>query len=109
MTADRARRWNPHLNGSMTEHYRARFPRGCRVTLDVATLAAAHLNVVPPYTGTVTGYARYFAALWIQLDDRKRPQKFRVRYVRRLEDRPPHARCTRAPAAEADAVALVAR
>src|SRR5438046_2313548 len=23
MTADRARRWNPHLNGSMTEHYRA--------------------------------------------------------------------------------------
>lgn len=50
----------------MREDWRAAFPRGCRVRLDLAALEAWRqrwqrrwrVRIKPPYTGYVTGYAR---------------------------------------------------
>jgi hypothetical protein len=70
----------------MNDHWRAAFPRGCRVVLDLEALAAATLPAWASATGTVLGYSRDRDVLWIQFDGRTSRKSYHVRFVRRLEE-----------------------
>ena len=63
---------------------RARFPRGCRVTLDLAALAALGIHYATPVQGTVRGYSRPGDLLWIQVDGRKSRRCVSPHVVQRL-------------------------
>jgi len=66
------------------EDLRARFPRGCRIALDLAALAVAGIHYATPVHGTVRGYSRPGDLLWVQLDGRKSRLCFSPHFVRRL-------------------------
>jgi hypothetical protein len=70
----------------MSNDLRTRFPRGCRITLDLETLAAQQLHSRPPYPGTVIGYSRDIDALWVQLDGRTSRHSYGMGFLQRLAD-----------------------
>jgi hypothetical protein len=81
----------------MGEDWRAAFPRGCRVALDVEAFTAWlreqrrgwETRLFPPHTGTVVGYSRQETPmLRIRLDGRKHWTRYPVCCVRRLEPAP---------------------
>ena len=68
------------------EALRARFPRGCRVALDLAALAALGIHYTTPVHGTVRGYTRPGDLVWVQVDGRKSWLCFSPHVVRRLPE-----------------------
>jgi hypothetical protein len=77
------------------DDWRAAFPRGCRVEVDLERLAEVQrICFCPPYTGTVRAHARASdgragtGTVWVQLDGRKRTRAYYVQHLRRLEAAP---------------------
>ena len=80
----------------MSEDWKAAYPVGCRVQLDIEALKAYRkrersnwsTKIKPPYTGVVASYSRtYPETLNIVLDGRKSvPQSYPVACLRRLAE-----------------------
>jgi hypothetical protein len=76
----------------MSEDWKAAFPRGCRVELDIKAWEdrlGRKPRVRPPYTGTVVSHSGVYAeTLLIRLDGRKNPagREYLVACVRRLPE-----------------------